>query len=229
MSATTSSEATHSEPGRAEATGAETSAPVALGPSQTLRKALLLGGVILGIGFLVVGDSYWPDEHWLHNTCEWVGLALILVCICGRTWCSLYIGGQKNRRLVADGPYSVCRNPLYSFSILGAVGVGLQAGSMLAGAICGFVAYVVLIWTVRREEASLLAAFGEPYRHYLATVPRFLFKPSQWRSPDVVEVRPRVVLGTFLDALVFLAAIPLAEGLEWLHDAHWLPTYLNIP
>ena len=30
-----------------------------------------------------------------------------------RIWATLFIGGRKNDELQVDGPYSVCRNPLY--------------------------------------------------------------------------------------------------------------------
>ena len=42
---------------------------------------------------------------------------MILICILGRTWATLYIGGQKQRELVTKGPYSVVRNPLYLFTL----------------------------------------------------------------------------------------------------------------
>ena len=37
---------------------------------------------------------------------EWAGIVLIVACILGRTWASLYIGGRKIDALVMDGPYS---------------------------------------------------------------------------------------------------------------------------
>lgn len=54
---------------------------------------------------------------------ERTGGLLILLCIAGRTWCSLYIGGHKERQLIVSGPYSITRNPLHAFSILGTVGI----------------------------------------------------------------------------------------------------------
>jgi protein-S-isoprenylcysteine O-methyltransferase Ste14 len=38
--------------------------------------------------------------------CLWPGATL-------RLWSTLYIGGRKRVVLVSDGPYSLCRNPLY--------------------------------------------------------------------------------------------------------------------
>ena len=68
---------------------------------------------------------------------EWFGIFAIILCIFGRTWTSLYIGGRKNRALLTKGPYSVVRNPLYVFSILGAAGAGAQLGSVISSVIIG--------------------------------------------------------------------------------------------
>lgn len=201
----------------------------ALGPDQTMRKAVLFAAVGIGIGFLFFAGPRWSEEDWRHETIEWVGIALIVLCILGRTWCSLYIGGSKNQLLISDGPYSVSRNPLYFFSIVGAIGVGAQVGSLVLALLCGFIAWAVFLHTVLREEAALSAAFGDDYRAYLARVPRFLPRPSLWRDRAIVEVRPRIVLTTFADALVFLVAIPLAEGFEYVQIAGLIPVFLTLP
>jgi len=54
------------------------------------------------------------------------GILLAGVGALGRLWCSLYIGGRKTHELVSAGPYGWCRNPLYLFSLIGALGVGLS-------------------------------------------------------------------------------------------------------
>src|SRR5690349_15131041 len=86
---------------------------------QTLRKlGLLVMLATIGVLFLF-GTSRWPSPA--EDAIEWAGMILIFICVCGRTWCSLYIGGRKISELVAVGPYSISRNPLYVFSIIGAV------------------------------------------------------------------------------------------------------------
>jgi protein-S-isoprenylcysteine O-methyltransferase Ste14 len=199
------------------------------GPSQTARKVALLAAVLLGIVFLLVGGSRWEDGGAVHEGIEWAGLGLIVLCILGRTWCSLYIGGRKNSELAQTGPYSVSRNPLYLFSIIGAVGVGAQVGSVALAGATGFIAWLVLLMTTMREETALTVNFGAAYRDYMARVPRFMPRLSQWKDAETIEIRPRLVRTTFIDALFFLIAIPIAEGLEYLHDAGILPTLLSLP
>jgi protein-S-isoprenylcysteine O-methyltransferase Ste14 len=203
--------------------------PVALSAIQTARKIVLLVVTLLGVGLLFVADSRWPGGHPLHESIEWFGIACIVFTIVGRTWCSLYIGGRKTRSLVVDGPYSVSRNPLYVFSILGAVGVGAQVGSILIAAIAGVLAWLVFLLVALKEEEALTAVFGESYRRYLERVPRFLPRWRLWRDVETLEIRPRAVLLTFVDACVFLISIPIAESFEFLHDKGALPVLFWLP
>ena len=61
------------------------------------------------------GSAVKAAQH-VQALLETGGVILILVCIVGRTWCTLYIGGNKKRELITAGPYSVVRNPLYVFT-----------------------------------------------------------------------------------------------------------------
>ena len=153
------------------------------GPSQTLRKVVLALLVLLSFIFLFVTESRWGDDSWTHEAIEWTGIGLIVLCILGRTWSTLYIGGRKNDVLVTEGPYSISRNPLYFFSIVGAAGMGAQLGSVTTALAAGFIAWVVFLWTVWREEVAILAAFPAAYPLYLARVPRFLPNFGLWSAP----------------------------------------------
>src|SRR5882757_8547660 len=84
---------------------------------QTIRKIVLLAALVVAVYVFAVTDTNYPNGHWAHEMVEWVGVVLIVLCVMGRTWASLYIAGRKGEKLVSDGPYSVCRNPLYLFSI----------------------------------------------------------------------------------------------------------------
>jgi protein-S-isoprenylcysteine O-methyltransferase Ste14 len=194
---------------------------------QTLRKlGLLVMLATLGVLFLF-GTSRWPWP--VEDAIKWIGVALIFICVCGRTWCSLYIGGRKTSELVTAGPYSISRNPLYVFSIIGAVGVGAQLGSVAVAALAGIFAWTVHWLVVLQEERLLTVEHGDAYSAYLATVPRFLPRFALWRDVDMLQVSPRVVKRTFLDACMFLAAIPIAEVLDVLHDFGWLRVLFRLP
>lgn len=196
---------------------------------QRTRKAVLLVGILLCVGFLLVGTSTWPGGTLVHEVIEWIGIALIIVAIVGRTWCAIYIGGRKAQVLTDTGPYSISRNPLYAFSILGAVGAGAQFGSIVMAVLGGLMALFVFLLVVRKEEQALIKLLGPAYQSYLERVPRFVPDFSQWRDVETLTVRPSLIVMTFFDALVFSLALPLAEGAEFLHEQGVLPSLLSLP
>ncbi len=196
---------------------------------QAIRKIVLFAVIALGIFTFAVTNSRYRSGGTMHEMVEWAGIVLIVICILGRTWASLYIGGRKIDELVTTGPYSATRNPLYFFSFLGAAGAGAQAGSIVLALICGVLAYVVFYIVVLQEEKLLLQRYGEPYRAFMAKVPRFLPNPSLWKDEPTLTIRPPRVLMTFADALVFLLAVPAAEGFEYLQEIGAIPVLLLLP
>lgn len=197
--------------------------------AQTTRKIVILAAIMLSVGFMIVADSRLPAGNIVRETIELSGVGMVLFCVVGRTWCTLYIGGHKNRRFVTYGPYSVTRNPLYLFTILGVAGVGAQLGSVVLMLTAGFIAWLIFNLVVLREEQNLLDIFGDTYRDYLARVPRFLPNPSLWNDVDTLEVQPYRLRATFIDATVFLVSIPITSSFEQLHDIGVLPTLIWLP
>lgn len=195
---------------------------------QKIRKAAILVGLIAVVTLAVFTRSDRGGGE-LHEAAEAFGLALIIICIVGRAWCSLYIGGRKKAEIVDRGPYSVSRNPLYIFSFMGAFGIGAQTGSLTLAALFVLLAVVVFYFTVKREEAWLSEAFGQTYADYCARTPRFGPDFSKWRDEGMLEIRPRFFLTTLRDGLVFLLAVPLFESVEKLQDIGWLTTLLHLP
>jgi len=194
---------------------------------QKRRKGALLVGLVGAVALTLVTGS-WGGEG-LHEAVEAFGLALILVCIVGRAWCSLYIGGRKKSEIVDRGPYSISRNPLYLFSFLGAFGIGAQTGSLVLASLFLLVAVGVFYLTVKREEAFLSEAFGTAYGDYCARTPRFGPDFSKWRDVETLEVKPQFFLLTLRDGLMFLVAIPVFEGIEAMQHIGWLHTLLLLP
>ncbi|UIJ72680.1 isoprenylcysteine carboxylmethyltransferase family protein [Aurantimonas sp. HBX-1] len=151
-----------------------------------------------------------------RESLEAAGIMLIVAGILGRTWCTLYLGGRKPRTLVADGPYSVSRNPLYLFAFVAAAGLGAQSGSLIvAGLFVGGV-YAILMPAVRHEEIALRALFGAAFDAYRRHVPRFLPRLSQWQDAPIVMIDPKHYRQTALDGLILLAFVPTFYAAEWL-------------
>jgi protein-S-isoprenylcysteine O-methyltransferase Ste14 len=194
---------------------------------QLLRKAVLFGASLLIVAVMIVTHAV--EDNMQRHLVERTGWLAIAFCILGRTWCGLYIAGRKNKAVVRIGPYSVIRNPLYLFSVLGAIGVGLSSGSIVSGAALGLVVFLVFHVVIRHEERHLKGALGPNYRRYLAEVPRWVPKLSHWKDAAVLEVSPRILTRIFLDALIFAVAIPFFEVLERLQVSGIIPILLRIP
>src|SRR5688500_12614862 len=81
-------------------------------------------------------------------------LCVALACL-GRIWCSVFIAGRKDATLITTGPYAACRHPLYSLSVLGAVGLGLTTRSPLLLAVTVALILVLVYTAAAREEKFL--------------------------------------------------------------------------
>jgi protein-S-isoprenylcysteine O-methyltransferase Ste14 len=195
---------------------------------QLIRKAVLLAVVVGGVFIVVFADSDWPDGGFVHEAIELTGFFLIVFCIVGRTWCSLYIGGLKNKSLIEAGPYSITRNPLYVFSVIGATGVGAQLGSIAIAVLAGLVTWAVFYILIFSEERYLRVKFGAEFRRYTSRVPRFWPNFRLWRDMESLTIKPSNVRGTFIDACVFLLSIPICEGFDRLHDLGVVPVLFQV-
>lgn len=164
-----------------------------------------------------------------HEFVELTGVGLVLVCIVGRMWSILYIGARKNAELVTAGPYSMTRNPLYVFSTIGAVGIGLMTGSVVIALALGLVAFGILHVTAQKEAAYLRTLFGPSYDRYAAVTPLFWPNPRLYAEPQKADFSPVALRRTFVDGLVFLLAFPLIELVEYLQESGVVPVLLNLP
>lgn len=137
----------------------------------------------------VAGDSRWGDDSpgaWLPR------LAGIIVVVSGFalfSWCVSLFGrvGQgtlapwdPTRNLVAVGPYRHVRNPMISGVAMMLIGQTVFWGSWVMVVWTGVFVLVNHIYFVLSEEPGLQARFGEPYRVYMANVPRWLPRVRPW-------------------------------------------------
>ena len=170
--------------------------------------------------------SGWERYPAVHETYEVVGALLVIGGVLGRFWSILYSGGRKNSTVVQDGPYSMCRHPLYFFSTMAVVGFGILVGSLVVTAVYGGLTFLILSTTAAREEAFLRSRFGERYDDYARRVPRILPNPSLFTTSAEVTFEVSHLRRNFQDALVFLSFIPLAELMEYLHETSTVPSIL---
>jgi hypothetical protein len=127
-----------------------------------------------------------------------------------------------------EGPYSICRNPLYFFSFLGGVGAGFCTESAVLAAVVFCVFAVIYPITIRNEERTLSRIFGSLYADYMARVPRFIPNLSLFHEPEEYIVRPKTFRREVFDALYFVWAVGLFEMVEELMELGVIRTYFSI-
>lgn len=112
----------------------------------------------------------------------WVGVIMVAA---GQTIRVLTIGldyiirGGRNRqvyaeRLVTGGIFAHCRNPLYVGNLLIASGFLFVAGNPLGIVIGSLIFLAIYRLIIYCEEAFLENKFGQEYRDFCATVPRWI-------------------------------------------------------
>lgn len=183
----------------------------------------MLGLFVFAYVLVVAPSQLVPG--WLLECCELAGFVLLTVAAFGRVWCLMFIGGRKSQELTNEGPYSVVRNPLYVFSFVGAIGLGLAVENLfLTAAVVLFFAVTYPI-TVAHEEAGLVSLFGQAYVDYCETTPRWFPDWRLYKQPQTLVVSPVKVLHGMIDAMWFLWVFLAWEILELLRETGVLRTW----
>ncbi len=164
-----------------------------------------------------------PNTFW-ELIFDWVGYFLIIAACFGRVFSAAFICGTKNEQLSMQGPFSIVRNPLYVFSFLGTVGVGLLSGHVIIFALLLGAFFLYYPDVVKSEEEFLLGHFGEQYEAYQREVPRWIPKNFTMDMPETFPVYPRLLLVTIRDSSLFFLVFPFVETVEMMHKSGLLPT-----
>jgi len=180
------------------------------------------------IALILFTVSAWSSTSAILWTLRAVGFALVVIAALGRLWCSIYICGYKNRRVIADGPYSIVRNPLYCFSLLGGIGVGFLVGSLAITAL--IVLFFIWIYPIiiREEEANLENLLGQEYLDYKAKTPRLVPAFKQFTNIEQYTINIKQMQNAFLDAVWFLLAVPILLGIDIAHRTGVLPSLSSL-
>lgn len=198
------------------------------GRSIFSRQRILVSRLVvwpLGAALLVTASAWEVHPPW-NGLLFLAGCVLIGVASIGRLWCSLYICGRKTKELVTSGPYSVTRNPLYFFSAIGAIGVGLGTETLTVPAVLILLFALSYPSVILAEERKLLALHGHAYDTYFAGTPRFFPRLAIPAEPDVYAVDPRRFRRALFDALWFVWLMGVLELGEALREAGILPSLL---
>jgi len=175
---------------------------------------------------LLVSTSFWNLHHPLiGKTLSILGWILNGIGALGRIWCAVYIAGYKNNTLVTAGPYSMCRNPLYFFSMAGAVGVGLATETLVIPLVVLIFFMVYYPTVIRNEEKNLSQMHSKEYQNYVEAVPAFIPQPGILFEPEHYTVNPRILKRHLMDAVWFIWLCGLVSMLARLHTEKILPEW----
>lgn len=191
---------------------------------QQFRKRISWIFIVALVALIALSESALETEvPFLTPVLFLLGCVFVGIASLGRLWCSLYIAGYKTDVLVTEGPYSICRNPLYFFSLIGAVGIGFASETLTLAVVLllGFATYYPLV--IKSEEKELMLLHGDKFKTYLESVPRFFPNLLKLREPEEYVVKPVVYKRHMFDALWFIWLVGIMEVVEALHELHVLP------
>ena len=192
-----------------------------------LRLTRLL---ILPVALIALATGHRHPADALVDTLLSAGGVLLLVLAAGgRAWASIYLAGRKNDVLVTSGPYSLTRNPLYLFSFLGFIGVGLAMGSLVLAAAFALV-FLLSHWpTILAEERFLGDRFSQGYVHYQAAVPRFLPALRRPESAGTIPINTAKLSLALRDCMAIPLVLIVVEVMEWAQLAGVIPVLVVLP
>lgn len=189
--------------------------------SRILGVLIVLLALLTGHSF---GQNTFPDI-----LLEVSGLFLLTACSVGRLWALIYISGYKTRELITDGPYSIVRNPLYLFSLIGAIGIGLASENLLILAVLLIFYLLYYPLTILAEENTLTGKFGQLYIDYAKRTPRFLPKFSLYKKPGPYQINADTFVRNLADGMWFVWIFILFHFIEMLQEAGVIPVLLKVP
>ncbi|HEX7447825.1 MAG TPA: isoprenylcysteine carboxylmethyltransferase family protein [Pirellulales bacterium] len=199
--------------------------------SWAFRSRGLVGSLlVLAFGALVLFSPPAPlDAKGNRVLLEALGWLVFVAGAAMRFWATLYIGGKKRRVLVCEGPYSLCRNPLYvgTFLIALSAAIMLESLTFAAGVLLAATFYAFA--TVPAEERYLASQLGDAYLRYCQSVPRFC--PALWNfsTGPTINVDVRSLWGECRRAARWIWLPVLLDAVSRLRSELWWPHWLNLP
>ena len=134
--------------------------------NRRLRKLLLALRLPIALGLAALLLLH-VDPRWF-----WPGLAVSATGMLLQLW---VFGCIRTREVLAvNGPYMFVRNPMYIARFLLIAGLILMTGRAWLLLVLTPVYYLYMVNRVKREESVLVEAFGDDYRDYRESVPRFI-------------------------------------------------------
>jgi protein-S-isoprenylcysteine O-methyltransferase Ste14 len=198
-------------------------------PRKLLHKRLGIRSVVLGVVFVLLSStSRWGADSTLFAVLYPLGILLVGFATASRLWASVYHAGYKVNTLLTEGPYSMCRTPMYFCNALGAFGAALTSWTLSLPAllVAGLALYYPFV--VRREEWSLRRQHGQVYEEYRRRTPAFLPDWRRLREPEKYTTRIRLFRRKMVDSCAPFAAVAVIHVIQTLHLHGLLPQLFQL-
>jgi len=149
-----------------------------------MMTAIRVGGLILWLSpFVYLANPAWMNwsKLGLPVAVRTVGVGIGILCVLGIYWLFSSIGTgitptsatRKEHKLVINGIYRYIRHPLYTVGSSLFISFGMMADNWFIAAL-GILTFILMAIRTPKEEANLIAKFGDEYREYMKTTGRFL-------------------------------------------------------
>ena len=179
--------------------------------------------------FTVLADPLVTPDSWLDVGIDALAWVAFIAGAGLRFWATLYIGGRKSDFAVTDGPYSLCRHPLYLGSVLLVLSGALFLKSIVFAGALALLATGYFMFTVPAEEEYLSARLGEPYRQYCQRVNRLWPSFRHFTSPQRITVDVHSLYLEWARASRWLWLPLVGEIIGHLRSAPWWPRLFSAP
>jgi protein-S-isoprenylcysteine O-methyltransferase Ste14 len=192
---------------------------------KRVNRLRLRGSLVAGLVFVLI--ILFTDRNASSTRLVEISGTLLIAAALGiRLWALGSIDGNKKRVLVTWGPYRYVRHPLYSGSMLFALGTCLVLGSLTAALLLCLFLFWFYLPSLHTEEQFLAARFGDEWDVYRQQT-GMLFPGMGKRVPRVEKCfhlrRPLREIGTLL--LLPLITFGTAALVTYLDRRYDLPDW----
>ncbi|MBC8115682.1 MAG: isoprenylcysteine carboxylmethyltransferase family protein [Candidatus Saccharimonas sp.] len=195
--------------------------------SLAYRRRVIVTAVSLILGLVVTlfSGPLAALPFWLNATLVTLSWSTLALGLAIRLWGTAAIAGRKGMRVVCEGPYALCRNPLYwgTFLIAVSMTLFLQSGAFAVSLIPPVLLY--LFWVVPAEERFLKHRLGSDYTNYCERTPRWWPK---WSAVSLARTSPASSVGWYAECrrqIIWLLLPALAYATCVVRNQSWWPQF----